>query len=93
MPGKILYCLIPFFPCSSLTEGWVSSGSGEGAMPIAIGCWRGRTNISVMVNANDCQELLERVSALRTDDAMESDDIPIPEANGGLKNGSDCTAD
>ncbi|KAH6757363.1 S-adenosyl-L-methionine-dependent methyltransferases superfamily protein, partial [Perilla frutescens var. hirtella] len=60
------------------TEGWFSSGSGEDATPIAIGCWRGRTNISVMVNANDCQELLERVSALRADEA--DGDVPIPEA-------------
>ncbi|XP_055829080.1 uncharacterized protein LOC129898434 [Solanum dulcamara] len=29
---------------------------------IAIGCWRGRSNISVMVTALDCQELLERMS-------------------------------
>ncbi|PHT31271.1 hypothetical protein CQW23_27608 [Capsicum baccatum] len=29
---------------------------------IAIGCWRGRANISVMVTALDCQELLERMS-------------------------------
>ncbi|KAL1569655.1 multisite-specific tRNA:(cytosine-C(5))-methyltransferase [Salvia divinorum] len=74
-------------------EGWVSSGSGEDAMPIAIGCWRGRTNVSVMVNANDCQELLERVSALRSDEASEPvadaapilepiNDVPIPEASG-----------
>ncbi|KAH6822591.1 S-adenosyl-L-methionine-dependent methyltransferases superfamily protein [Perilla frutescens var. hirtella] len=78
------------------TEGWVSSGSGEDATPIAIGCWRGRTNISVMVNANDCQELLERVSALRADEADAGveevvpmnpipergadDDVPISEA-------------
>lgn len=29
---------------------------------IAIGCWRGRANISVMVTALDCQELLGRIS-------------------------------
>ncbi|OIT32694.1 PREDICTED: tRNA (cytosine(34)-C(5))-methyltransferase-like isoform X1 [Nicotiana attenuata] len=29
---------------------------------IAIGCWRGRSNIAVMVTALDCQELLERMS-------------------------------
>lgn len=28
---------------------------------IAIGCWRGRTNVAVMVTAIDCQELLERL--------------------------------
>lgn len=29
---------------------------------IAIGCWRGRTNISVMVTTIECQEMLERLS-------------------------------
>lgn len=29
---------------------------------IAIGCWRGRTNISVMVTAIECLEMLERLS-------------------------------
>ncbi|KAM7529315.1 hypothetical protein LguiB_032725 [Lonicera macranthoides] len=33
------------------------------ASTIAIGCWRGRTNVSVMVTALDCQELLERLLA------------------------------
>ncbi|KAL9329660.1 hypothetical protein ACSQ67_004663 [Phaseolus vulgaris] len=28
---------------------------------IAIGCWRGRARLSVMVTATDCQELLERL--------------------------------
>ncbi|KAI5386811.1 hypothetical protein KIW84_060954, partial [Lathyrus oleraceus] len=28
---------------------------------IAIGCWRGRARLSVMVTAMDCQELLERL--------------------------------
>ncbi|THF97559.1 hypothetical protein TEA_013458 [Camellia sinensis var. sinensis] len=32
------------------------------ASTIAIGCWRGRTNVSVMVTAIDCQEMLERLS-------------------------------
>ncbi|CAK9163274.1 unnamed protein product [Ilex paraguariensis] len=31
------------------------------ASKIAIGCWRGRTNISVMITAIDCQELQERL--------------------------------
>lgn len=31
------------------------------ASTIAIGCWRGRNSISVMVTAIDCQELLERM--------------------------------
>lgn len=29
---------------------------------IAIGCWKGRTNLCVMVSQADCQELLERLS-------------------------------
>ncbi|KAL3527620.1 hypothetical protein ACH5RR_012276 [Cinchona calisaya] len=29
---------------------------------IAIGCWRGKNSVSVMVTAVDCQELLERMS-------------------------------
>ncbi|KAG6768468.1 hypothetical protein POTOM_027385 [Populus tomentosa] len=32
------------------------------ASTIAIGCWKGRSNLSVMVTAIDCQELLERLS-------------------------------
>lgn len=31
------------------------------ASTIAVGCWRGRTNVAVMVTALDCQELLERL--------------------------------
>ncbi|XP_059643062.1 uncharacterized protein LOC132284937 [Cornus florida] len=31
------------------------------ASTIAIGCWKGRSSISVMVTAIDCQELLERL--------------------------------
>ncbi|KAL1183045.1 hypothetical protein V6Z11_A02G155200 [Gossypium hirsutum] len=33
------------------------------ALAIAIGCWKGRSSLSVMVTAMDCQELLERLSA------------------------------
>ncbi|KAF2292978.1 hypothetical protein GH714_034525 [Hevea brasiliensis] len=33
------------------------------ASTIAIGCWKGRASLSVMVTAIDCQELLERLSA------------------------------
>ncbi|KAG6382799.1 hypothetical protein SASPL_157492 [Salvia splendens] len=58
-----------------LRAGWVQSGSGEDAMPIAMG------------------ELLERVLALRSDEASEpvadavpiqesTNDVTIPEANG-----------
>lgn len=28
---------------------------------IAIGCWKGRASLSVMVTATDCQELQERL--------------------------------
>lgn len=28
---------------------------------IAIGCWKGKNSLSVMVTALDCQELLERL--------------------------------
>lgn len=31
------------------------------ASTIAIGCWKGRASLSVMVTAIDCQELLERL--------------------------------
>lgn len=31
------------------------------ASTIAIGCWKGRASLSVMVTALDCQELLERL--------------------------------
>ncbi|KAL8476218.1 hypothetical protein ACS0TY_028761 [Phlomoides rotata] len=60
------------------------SRESSGGTPIAIGCWRGRTNVSVMVNAIDSQELLERVSALRPEEeAVHSNaDSSIPEAVG-----------
>ncbi|KAL7143955.1 hypothetical protein ABFS83_08G226200 [Erythranthe nasuta] len=45
-------------------NGGSSDSLQEDTKPIAIGCWRGRTNVSVMVTALDCQELLERVSTL-----------------------------
>ncbi|GFY90840.1 S-adenosyl-L-methionine-dependent methyltransferases superfamily protein [Actinidia rufa] len=32
------------------------------ASTIAIGCWRGRTNVSVMMTAINCQEMFERLS-------------------------------
>ncbi|XP_043722063.1 multisite-specific tRNA:(cytosine-C(5))-methyltransferase-like isoform X2 [Telopea speciosissima] len=32
------------------------------ASTIAIGCWKGKSNISVMVSTIDCQELLQRLS-------------------------------
>lgn len=30
---------------------------------VAIGCWKGRASLTVMVTAIDCQEMLERLSA------------------------------
>lgn len=41
------------------------------ASTIAVGCWRGRTNVAVMVTALDCQELLERLLP-RTDKIDDS---------------------
>lgn len=38
------------------------------ASTVAIGCWRGRSNVSVMVTSLDCQELLERMSQYTEDD-------------------------
>ncbi|CAH9143091.1 unnamed protein product [Cuscuta epithymum] len=38
----------------------------------AIGCWRGRTNISVMVSSLDCQELLERMDKYVKEDMVSS---------------------
>lgn len=32
------------------------------ASTIAIGCWKGKSSLSVMVSQIDCQELLERLS-------------------------------
>ena len=44
---------------------------------IAIGCWRGRSNISEMVTALDCQELLERMSM----GVEEETNLCLPETN------------
>lgn len=42
----------------------ISSSDAEAEnSSIAIGCWRGRASLSVMVTAIDCQELLERLLA------------------------------
>lgn len=49
--------------------------------PIAIGCWRGKATLSVMVTALDCQELLERL-LLRMEPAKESQESePLKGAN------------
>ncbi|KAK3419010.1 hypothetical protein EUGRSUZ_H04746 [Eucalyptus grandis] len=58
--------------------------------PIAIGCWRGKASLSVMVTALDCQELLERL-LLRMEPAKES---PVQESKPSIDanevNNSDC---
>lgn len=46
------------------------------ASTVAIGCWRGRTNVSVMVTSLDCQELLERMSQYTEEDPTFS----VPES-------------
>lgn len=45
---------------------------------IAIGCWKGRASLTVMVTAVDCQELLERLLMRK-----EPEPEPKPE-NGSL---------
>lgn len=51
--------------------------------PIAIGCWRGKASLSVMVTAIDCQELLERLLAcmepMKESAVQESE--PLKDAN------------
>nr|GMC63950.1 tRNA (cytosine(34)-C(5))-methyltransferase-like [Ipomoea batatas] len=39
---------------------------------VAIGCWKGRANISVMVSSLDCQELLERMPMYMEEDTALS---------------------
>ncbi|PHT64937.1 hypothetical protein T459_29362 [Capsicum annuum] len=48
---------------------------------IAIGCWRGRANISVMVTALDCQELLERMSMSVAEETKASSPEIKPSTN------------
>ncbi|KAH9612105.1 hypothetical protein KSS87_002585 [Heliosperma pusillum] len=49
---------------------------------IAIGCWKGRSNINVMVTALDCQDLLERLDArMGTPDDHQTESHNV-EANG-----------
>ncbi|XP_057970587.1 uncharacterized protein LOC131159581 [Malania oleifera] len=47
------------------------------ASTIAIGCWKGRGSISVMVTAVDCQELLERLVV-----RMETENGSVVQENG-----------
>ncbi|KAA8530822.1 hypothetical protein F0562_005553 [Nyssa sinensis] len=53
---------------------------------IAIGCWKGRSNVSVMVTAIDCQELLERLlkrmeigedSPLQENTSVAADEVDV----------------
>ncbi|KAL3355377.1 hypothetical protein AABB24_019446 [Solanum stoloniferum] len=48
---------------------------------ITIGCWRGRANISVMVTALDCQELLERMSMGVEEETKASSPEIMPSTN------------
>ncbi|KAJ7956790.1 tRNA (Cytosine(34)-C(5))-methyltransferase [Quillaja saponaria] len=44
---------------------------------IAIGCWKGRASLCVMVTAIDCQELLERLlTRMETEKSPSLEDIP-----------------
>ncbi|XP_062099920.1 uncharacterized protein LOC133805778 [Humulus lupulus] len=46
---------------------------------IAISCWKGKASLTVMVNAVDCQEMLERISALteiEKESAVKEDGSP-----------------
>jgi len=52
-----------FTPSSLFADSKTMSGPTKvDASTIAIGCWKGRSNLNVMVTAIDCQELLERLS-------------------------------
>lgn len=57
----------------------------QDALPLAINCWRGRTNVSVMVTTIDCQEFLERVSTLCS--IKDDPSNPILEAEVGSEDG------
>ncbi|XP_044484350.1 RNA cytosine-C(5)-methyltransferase NSUN2-like isoform X2 [Mangifera indica] len=63
---------------------------------IAIGCWKGRGSLSVMVTAVDCQELLERLLVrieTQKDNSMPENNVEAAEAqdpdNNGTKEGTD----
>ena len=62
------YCCFPFMSVTEVRRIFPQVD----ASTIAIGCWRGRTNISVMVTAIDCQEMLERLSV-----RMENGNGPV----------------
>ncbi|KAF7839926.1 tRNA (cytosine(34)-C(5))-methyltransferase-like [Senna tora] len=56
---------------------------------IAIGCWKGKASLTVMVTAMDCRELLERLlvrldidkGPVHEDDKPSSDKVPVHEEN------------
>ncbi|WCJ31923.1 RNA cytosine-C(5)-methyltransferase NSUN2 [Euphorbia peplus] len=55
------------------------------ASTIAIGCWKGRSSLSVMVTAIDCEELLQRLSV-----RMEKEESsPVQENIGQVKESPD----
>ncbi|XP_065874383.1 uncharacterized protein [Euphorbia lathyris] len=54
------------------------------ASTIAIGCWKGRSSLTVMVTAIDCQELLQRLSA-----RMGEESSPVQENVTGVKESQD----
>lgn len=89
---------------------FISTGGKSSSDPIrvdestiAIGCWKGRNSLSVMVTALDCQELLERLlmrietgnGLLETKDeasnAKGDDDMKDVEKNGDEENATAAT--
>ncbi|CAN1187009.1 RNA cytosine-C(5)-methyltransferase NSUN2 [Linum perenne] len=60
------------------------------ASSIAIGCWKGRGSLSVMVTAVDCQELLERLAVRMGDKSIAATgvDVQVEQQPLGL-NGND----
>ncbi|KZV53762.1 tRNA (cytosine(34)-C(5))-methyltransferase [Dorcoceras hygrometricum] len=72
-----------------------SNGCEEKENPVAIGCWRGRTNVTVMLAALDCQELLERMSILFSTNETRSGAEPVmPEVgSSNLKAGVEANND
>ncbi|CAN0859746.1 RNA cytosine C(5)-methyltransferase NSUN2 [Linum grandiflorum] len=47
------------------------------ASSIAIGCWKGRGSMSVMVTAIDCQELLERLAVRMGDKSIAATEVNV----------------
>lgn len=90
-------------PSFSLENGVATEPLQVDESTIAIGCWRGRARLSVMVTAMDCQELLERL-LIRFDTVKgssshvdkSSDDVvgvqPVQELNSGNDDDDDVKA-